>query len=78
MVNGSFADMKKLGAFLGGPYHSAADNPGPGLVLDGAAEDTDLMIALGRKLADPARFPGRPPAGLNGGGRSPTPPPARR
>jgi hypothetical protein len=57
MVNGSFADMKKLGTFLGGPYHSAADNPGPGLVLDGAAEDTDLMIALGRKLADPAVYP---------------------
>ena len=58
MVNGSFADMEKLGAFLGGAYHSAADNPGPGLVLDGAAEDTDLMIALGRKLADPAVYPG--------------------
>ncbi|HLL29789.1 MAG TPA: M28 family peptidase [Allosphingosinicella sp.] len=57
MVNGSFADMKKLGAFLAGPYHSAADNPGPGMILDGAAEDTDLMIALGRKLADPAQFP---------------------
>ncbi len=57
MVGGSFADMKKLGAFLGGPYHSAADNPGPGLILDGAAEDTDLMIALGRKLADPAVYP---------------------
>lgn len=58
MVNGSFADMKKLGAFLGGAYHSAADNPGPDLVLDGAAEDTDLMIALGRKLADPAVYAG--------------------
>jgi hypothetical protein len=57
MVGGSFSDMKKLGAFLGGPYHSAADNPGPGLVLDGAAEDADLMIALGRKLADPDVYP---------------------
>ncbi len=57
MVGGSFSDMKKLGAFLGGAYHSAADNPGPGLMLDGAAEDTDLMIALGRKLADPALYP---------------------
>jgi Zn-dependent M28 family amino/carboxypeptidase len=57
MVGGSFADMKKLGAFLGGAYHSAADNPGPGLMLDGAAEDTELMIALGRKLADPALYP---------------------
>lgn len=57
MVGGSFSDMTKLGAYLGGIYHSAADNPGPGLVLDGAAEDTDLMIALGRKLADPAAYP---------------------
>jgi hypothetical protein len=57
MVGGSFSDMAKLGAFLGGPYHSPADNPGPGLVLDGAAEDTDLMIALGRKLADPEAYP---------------------
>ncbi|MEO6635810.1 MAG: M20/M25/M40 family metallo-hydrolase [Allosphingosinicella sp.] len=57
MVGGSFSDMKKLNAFLAGPYHSAADNPGPDLPLDGAAEDTDLMIALGRKLADPALYP---------------------
>lgn len=57
MVGGSFSDMKKLGAFLAGPYHSAADNPGPGLVLDGAAEDAELMVALGRKLADPDQYP---------------------
>lgn len=56
MVGGSFSDMKRLGAFLGGPYHSPADNPGPGLVLDGAAEDAELMVALGRKLADPALY----------------------
>ncbi|HYW16474.1 MAG TPA: M20/M25/M40 family metallo-hydrolase [Allosphingosinicella sp.] len=61
MVGGSFADMKKLGAFLGGAYHSVADNPGPDLMLDGAAEDADLMIALGRKLADPALYPWRGP-----------------
>ncbi|HEU0135642.1 MAG TPA: M20/M25/M40 family metallo-hydrolase [Allosphingosinicella sp.] len=57
MVGGSFSDMKKLNAFLGGPYHSPADNPGPALMLDGAAEDTELMIALGRKLADPQIYP---------------------
>ncbi|HYG49221.1 MAG TPA: M20/M25/M40 family metallo-hydrolase [Allosphingosinicella sp.] len=73
MVNGSFADMKKLGAFLGGPYHSAADNPGPGLLLDGAAEDTDLMIALGRKLADPAQYPAPARAGLANKGKAETP-----
>ena len=57
MVGGSFSDMKKLGAFLAGPYHSPSDNPGPGLMLDGAAEDAELMVALGRKLADPAQYP---------------------
>jgi hypothetical protein len=56
MVGGSFSDMKTLGRFLAGPYHSPADNPGPGLVLDGAAEDAELMVALGRKLADPAVY----------------------
>jgi hypothetical protein len=56
VVGGTFSDMKRLGAFLAGPYHSPADNPGPGLVLDGAAEDAELMLALGRKLADPALY----------------------
>jgi hypothetical protein len=60
MIGGSFADMKKLQAFLQGPYHSAADNPGPHIELGGAAEDAELMVALGRKLADPAVYPGRP------------------
>ena len=55
MVGGSFSDMKMLGAFLGGPYHGP-DNAAGRLVLDGAAEDADLMVALGRKLADPALY----------------------
>jgi Zn-dependent M28 family amino/carboxypeptidase len=62
MVGGSFSDMKKLGGFLGGAYHSPADNPGPALVLDGAAEDAELMVALGRKLADPAQYEHSPAA----------------
>jgi hypothetical protein len=57
MVGGSFSDMAKLQAFLRTAYHSAADNPGPAVPLDGAAEDADLMIALGRKLADPRQYP---------------------
>lgn len=61
VIGGTFSNMKRLGTFLAGPYHSPADNPGPGLVLDGAAEDADLMLALGRKLADPAQYPS--PAG---------------
>jgi hypothetical protein len=62
MVGGSFADMARLRVFLAGPYHSAADNPGPNLELGGAAEDSDLMVALGRKLADPALYPHPKPA----------------
>ncbi|HEX8572209.1 MAG TPA: M28 family peptidase [Allosphingosinicella sp.] len=56
VIGGTFANLGTLGRFLAGPYHSSADNPGPGLMLDGAAEDSDLMIAIGRKLADPARY----------------------
>jgi hypothetical protein len=56
MVGGSFSDMAKLQAFLGGGYHKASDNPGPDVMLDGAAEDSNLLVALGRKLADPAAY----------------------
>jgi hypothetical protein len=56
MVGGSFSDMGRLQAFLGGAYHKASDNPGPQVMLDGAAEDADLLVALGRKLADPAAY----------------------
>ena len=61
MVGASFSDMGRLQGFLGGAYHKAADNPGPGVMLDGAAEDAELLIALGRKLADPTLYP-RPDA----------------
>jgi hypothetical protein len=57
MIGGSFSNMALLEAFLAGPYHQAADNPGPDLVLGGAAEDAELLIVLGRKLADPAVYP---------------------
>jgi hypothetical protein len=40
----------------------ASNDPGHGIVPDDAAEDGDLMIALGRKPADPALY--RPPAAL--------------
>jgi hypothetical protein len=48
--------MKELGAFLSGPYHGPDDDLGRPLILEGAAEDADLMIALGRRLADPALY----------------------
>ena len=56
MVGGSFANMTTLGAFLSGPYHRPNDDLAREIILDGAAEDTDLLIALGRKLADPAQY----------------------
>jgi hypothetical protein len=56
MVGGSFANMGKLQAFLGGAYHKADDDLDRPIELGGAAEDTDLLIALGRKLADPKRY----------------------
>ena len=57
MVGGSFSNMEWLSVFLSGPYHRPKDDLQRGLVLDGAAEDSDLMVALGRKLADPSLYP---------------------
>jgi len=59
MVGGSFANMAQLAKFISGPYHKADDDLKRPLILDGAAEDTSLLIALGRRLGDPARY--RPP-----------------
>jgi len=59
MVGGSFANMDALQDFLSGAYHGPDDEAGPDIPLDGAAEDGDLMVALVRRLADPARY--RPP-----------------
>ncbi len=56
MVGGSFSDMAKLQAYLAGPYHKPEDDLGREILLDGAAEDTDVVIALGRKLADPKQY----------------------
>jgi Zn-dependent M28 family amino/carboxypeptidase len=56
MIGGSFADMGKLGAFLAGPYHKPDDDLSRPIELGGAAEDTELTIALVRKLADPAQY----------------------
>ena len=56
MVGGSFSDMKQLGAFLSGPYHAAEDDLDRPIKLEGAAEDADLLVTLGRKLADPQAY----------------------
>ncbi len=62
MVGGSFSNMALLNAFLRGPYHDPSDQLGGPIPLDGAAEDANLLVALGRRLADPNvyRRPPRP------------------
>ncbi len=66
MVGGSFSNMALLQAFLSGNYHQPVDQPGPTLQLDGAAEDTTLMVAIGRRLADPAVYQRPTPAAAAG------------
>lgn len=57
MVSGSFSDMSVLGAYLEGNYHKPGDEVGaPGFILDGAVEDANLLVAVGRRLADPAAY----------------------
>ncbi len=57
MVGGSFSDMQLLGRFLeGGRYHRFDDQADDQLILDGAAEDVNLTVAIVRRLADPARY----------------------
>ncbi|HEV2818840.1 MAG TPA: M28 family peptidase [Allosphingosinicella sp.] len=56
MVGGSFSDMALLNRFLEGRYHEPNDQADGELVLDGAAEDANLSVALGRRLADPAAY----------------------
>ena len=56
MVGGSFSNMALLNRFLEGRYHKPDDQADDQLVLDGAAEDANLAVALGRRLADPAVY----------------------
>ena len=58
MVGGSL-NLDLIQAYLGGPYHKPGDDLAQSLVLDGAAEDVQLHVALARLLADPKRY--RPP-----------------
>jgi Zn-dependent M28 family amino/carboxypeptidase len=62
MVGGSFSNMTLLNRFLEGRYHKPDDQADGQLVLDGAAEDANLAVALGRRLADPALY--RQPRGV--------------
>jgi hypothetical protein len=48
--------MEKLETYLKGIYHTPEDDLNHPIELGGATEDADLMIALGRKLADPKKY----------------------
>lgn len=56
MVGGSFSNMALLNAFLGGRYHGPDDEADGTLMLDGAAEDANLIVVLAGRLADPATY----------------------
>ena len=66
MVGGSFSNMALLQAFLAGDYHKPSDQLGRPIPLDGAAEDANLLVALGRRLADPAVYQRPAPADAGG------------
>lgn len=59
MVGGSFADLELLQTYLSGDYHGPGDELKEGFVLGGAAEDTDLHIALGAYFANEETYPGQ-------------------
>ena len=56
MVGGSFASMARLNAFLQGRYHQPSDQADAQIEMGGATEDANLLVALGRRLADPAAY----------------------
>lgn len=56
MVGGSFADLELLQAFLGSDYHGPKDELTDATELGGAAEDSDLHIALGEYFASTKKF----------------------
>ncbi|MBV9883654.1 MAG: M28 family peptidase, partial [Sphingomonadaceae bacterium] len=58
MVGGSFASMARLNAFLEGRYHRPSDQADGQIEMGGAVEDANLLVALVRRLADPAIYAG--------------------
>ncbi len=62
MVGGTFSNMSLLTSFLEGSYHKPEDQIGGRVVLDGAAEDATLTVALVRRLADPSVYRRAAPA----------------
>ncbi|MBV9521373.1 MAG: M28 family peptidase, partial [Alphaproteobacteria bacterium] len=58
MVGGAFASLARLNAFLQGRYHQPSDQADDRIEMGGATEDANLLVALGRRLADPAVYSG--------------------
>jgi hypothetical protein len=56
LVGGAFSDMAELGRFLSSRYHQPDDDLAADLLLDGAAQDGNLLVSLGRRLANPALY----------------------
>jgi hypothetical protein len=56
MVGGAFTSMARLNAFLQGRYHQPSDQADDAIEMGGATEDANLLVALGRNLADPAIY----------------------
>lgn len=63
MVGGSFSNMDQLNAFLRTAYHGPEDELSEATPLAGAAEDANLMVALGRRLADRSVYERTPASG---------------
>ena len=56
MIGGSFSDMKLTRKFLRGNYHGPGDELTEETELGGAAEDTNLHIALGKYFASRRKY----------------------
>jgi Zn-dependent M28 family amino/carboxypeptidase len=57
LITGVFSDKERFESFISERYHKPNDDLEGPLVLDGAAEDANLLVALGRRIADPAEYP---------------------
>lgn len=57
MAGGSFSDMAKLETYIGGDYHTPADQLSDAIPLGGAADDADLHLALARHFASLRAWP---------------------
>jgi len=54
---GRAAGQAWVDAYTGQCYHQACDAIGPDWKLDGAAQDVDLLLNIGRDLATSTRWP---------------------